>query len=78
MSTRKKLAVAAVLLIGSASLAIAQHDGDANPIPGARQRGVMIAQAPYTLGNAFAATRPAVRAPRRRLDGDGNPVLGRR
>jgi hypothetical protein len=76
MLTKTRLAVAAALLIGSAAAAVAQYDGDANPIPGAHQRGVLIEQAPYAFDNVFAATRPARRALRRELDGDGNPVPG--
>jgi hypothetical protein len=78
MSTKTKVAVAAVVLLSSSAAAIARYDGDANPVPGAHQRGVLINRAPSAFHGVFAAARPAVRAPRRQLDGDGNPVPGGR
>jgi hypothetical protein len=77
MFTKTKLALAAALLTGSASVALAQYDGDANPVPGAHQRGAIVETLPG-FDNVFAATRPTVTAQRRQLDGDGNPTPGGR
>jgi hypothetical protein len=76
MLTKTKMLVAAALLVGSGSVALAQYDGDGNRVPGAHQRGVIVEQAPW-LGNAYAATRPA-RARSPQLDGDGNSIPGSR
>jgi hypothetical protein len=78
MLTKTKVAVAATLFLSTASIAVAQYDGDENPIPGARQRGVVINQAPSAFGNTFAATRPTRRTQRRQFDGDENRVPGSR
>jgi hypothetical protein len=71
-----KIALAAAVLLGSASLALAQYDGDGNQVPGAYHS----VTAPATAGfdNAFASSRPIVRAPAGQLDGDGNLVPGSR
>jgi hypothetical protein len=57
-------------------VAVAQYDGDANLVTGAHQRGVLIERMSPAFDNVFAATRPALRVPRRELDGDGNPIPG--
>ena len=75
MLTKTKMVLIASLLVSSASVALAQYDGDANPVPGAHQRGALV-ETPYAFDNAFAATRPTVLAQRRQLDGDENPVPG--
>jgi hypothetical protein len=77
MFTKTKLALAAALLTGFASVALAQYDGDANPVPGAHQRGAIVERTP-AFDNVFAAPRPATRAYGWQLDGDGNPVPGSR
>jgi hypothetical protein len=76
-TTMTKIALAAAVLFGSASLALAQtalpqYDGDGNQIRGAYQSAVR--QAPADFENAFAASR--VQAPAGQLDGDGNVVPG--
>jgi hypothetical protein len=76
MLTTRMAAAVAALLISSASTALAQYDGDGNPVPGAHQRGVLVERAPWVFDNTFAATRPAMRAPRREVDGDGNRIPG--
>jgi len=77
MLIKTKTALAAMLLIGSASLASAAYDGDGNYVPGAHQQDVIIRHAPAAFANTFAAS-PTVRAPSMEWDGDGNPVrIGR-
>jgi hypothetical protein len=76
MSNTRIAAVVAAVLIGSASAALAQYDGDGNRVPGAHQRGTLIERPAAPFDNVFAAPRPATRALRRELDGDGNRVLG--
>lgn len=74
MLTKTKTALAAALLIGSASLALAAYDGDGNLIPGSHQQDVLIRQAP-AFTDAFASSR---QVPAIEWDGDGNPVrIGR-
>jgi hypothetical protein len=75
MLTKTKLALAALAVIGSASVAAAQYDGDGNLIPGAHQQNVLVRQAPAVFGNAFASTR-SVRTPVMERDGDGNVIGG--
>jgi hypothetical protein len=77
----KKIALAAAVLFGSASLALAQsalprYDGDGNQIRGAYHS--VVRHAPAGFENTFAASRPVVQAPARQLDGDANPVPGGR
>ena len=68
-----KIALAAAVLFGSASLALAQalpqYDSDANQIS---------ASASVGFDNVFASTRQVVKAPARQRDGDGNLVPGAR
>jgi hypothetical protein len=76
-----KIALAAAVLFGSASLALAQavpqYDGDANQIPGAYHS--ISAPASLALDNVFASTRPVIQAPvSGERDGDGNLVPGAR
>jgi hypothetical protein len=73
------MAFAAALLASSASIALAQYDGDGNLVPGAHQRGVILEHAP-SFGNAFAGPRPSVQVRQRlrQVDGDENPVPGGR
>jgi hypothetical protein len=73
MLIKTKTALAAMLLIGSASLAGAAYDGDGNFVPGAHQQDVIIRHAPAAFADTFAAS-PTVRAPSMEWDGDGNPV----
>ena len=75
MLTKTKMALVASLLVSSASVALAQYDGDGNPVPGIHQPGAIV-ETPSAVENAFAATRPTVLAQRRQLDGDGNPIPG--
>jgi hypothetical protein len=76
MLTKTKLALAAALLTGSASIVLAQYDGDGNAIPGAHQRGAIVEKA-HSFDNAYAATYPTrAQGRQRQLDGDGNPVPG--
>jgi hypothetical protein len=77
MLTKTKTALLALLFVSPASLALAQHDGDANRVPGAHQRGAIVEMLPG-FDNVFAAARPTVSTQRRQLDGDGNPVPGAR
>jgi hypothetical protein len=77
MLTKSKMALVATLLIGSASVAVAQYDGDANLVPGSLQWGTIV-EAPSAFANTFAATRPTVQVQRRQLDADGNPIPGSR
>lgn len=70
MLTKTKTALAAALLIGSASLAVAAYDGDGNLVPGSHQQDVLTRQAP-PFANTFASSR---QAPAIEWDGDGNPV----
>jgi hypothetical protein len=70
MLTKTKTALAAALLIGSASLAVAAYDGDGNLVPSGHQQGVLVHQAP-AFTNAFASSRQAQAI---EWDGDGNPV----
>jgi hypothetical protein len=67
MLTKTKTALAAALLIGSASLALAAHDGDGNLTPGSHQRDVLIRHAP-AFADAFASSRLV---PATEWDGDG-------
>jgi hypothetical protein len=76
MLTKSKLGLAALAVIGSASVAAAQYDGDGNLVPGAHQRGAIVENT-LSFGNAFAAARPSAQT-RRQLDGDGNPIPGGR
>jgi hypothetical protein len=75
-----KIALAAAVLLGSASLALAQalpqYDGDGNQIRGAYQS--VSTQASGGFANAFASSRTIVEAPAGQLDGDGNLVPGAR
>jgi hypothetical protein len=76
MLTKTKLALVAALLAGSASVALAQYDGDGNPVPGVHQRGTIVEKTP-SLDNAFAATRSTrARAGQQQLDGDENSIPG--
>lgn len=76
MLPKTKMALVAALLASSTSVALAQYDGDGNPVPGAHQRGAIVEQTP-SFGNAFAGPRPRVQhVQRRQLDGDENPVPG--
>ena len=72
-----KIALAAAVLLGSASLALAQalpqYDGDGNQI-----RQSVSTQASGGLTNAFASSRTILQAPAGQLDGDGNVVPGAR
>jgi hypothetical protein len=74
MLSKTKMALVAALLASSGSVALARYDGDANPVPGAHQRGAIVERTP-SFDNAYAATRPTVLA-QRQLDGDENPVPG--
>jgi hypothetical protein len=77
MLTKTKMALVASLLVSSASVALAQYDGDANPVPGAHQRGAIVeTPSAFAFENAFAATRPTVLAQQQQLDGDENPIPG--
>ena len=74
-----KIALAAAVLLGSASLALAQvpqYDGDGNQIQGAYHS--VSTQASGSLANAFASSRSTVKAPAGELDSDGNLVPGAR
>jgi hypothetical protein len=76
----KMITLAATVLLGSASLALAQsalpqYDGDGNQIR-ASQHSVI--QAPTGFENAFAATGVVVRQSAQELDSDGNPIPGAR
>ncbi len=75
-----KIALATAVLLGSASLALAQalpqYDGDANQIRGAYQS--VGTQASTGFDNAFASSRTIVHAPVGQLDSDGNLVPGGR
>jgi hypothetical protein len=76
MLTKTTMALAATLLVSSASIALAQYDGDGNLVPGAHQRGTLIERTP-SFDNAFAGPRPVQIGQRQRqLDGDENPVPG--
>jgi hypothetical protein len=72
-----KIALATAVLLGSASLALAQalpqYDGDGNQI-----RGAYSVSAPASTGfdNAFASSKSIVRTPAGQLDSDGNLVPG--
>jgi hypothetical protein len=72
-----KIALAAAVLLGSASLALAQalpqYDGDGNQI-----RHSVSTQASGDFANAFASSRSTVKAPAGQLDSDGNVVPGAR
>lgn len=72
--TTTKMALVALALISSASMASAQYDGDGNAVPGAHQRDVVVRQSPAAFENTFAASRPVVQAPSAEWDGDGNPI----
>lgn len=73
-----KIALATAVLLGSASLALAQalpqYDGDANQIRGAYS----VSTQASGFDNAFASSRSIVHAPVGQLDGDGNLVPGAR
>ena len=75
-----KIALAAAVLLGSASLALAQalpqYDGDGNQIQGAYHS--VSTQASGGFANAFASSRSTVKAPAGQLDSDGNQVPGAR
>jgi hypothetical protein len=72
-----KIALITAVLFGSASLALAQYDGDANLIPGASHS--ISAPASVAFDNVFASTRTVAQAPvRGERDGDGNLVPGAR
>jgi len=76
MSSKITMALAATLLAGSASIALAQYDGDGNLVPSGHQRGTIVEHAP-SFGNAYAGPRPIQIGQRRRqVDGDENPVPG--
>jgi hypothetical protein len=66
-----RFTLAAALLAGSASLALAQLDGDGNSTPGG-QSGVFARQLPSDGG--YASEKPTRRAIER--DGDANRVPG--
>ncbi len=72
--TKTKMALVALALISSASMASAQYDGDGNVVPGAHQRDVLVQQTPAAFENTFAASRPVVQAPAFERDGDGNSI----
>ena len=74
MSTKTKMALAALALISSASMAAAQYDGDGNILPGGHQQGVLVRQAPAAFDNIFAASRPVAQPRTVELDGDANPI----
>ena len=59
MLTKTKLALAALTVIGSVSMAAAEYDGDANQIPGTQQN-VVVRQAPASIEGSFASERPTV------------------
>jgi hypothetical protein len=75
-----KIALAAAVLLGSASLALAQalpqYDGDGNQIRGTYHSVSTPASASFA--NAFASSRPIMQAPVGQLDSDGNLVPGAR
>jgi hypothetical protein len=77
MSPKITMALAAALLASSASIALAQYDGDGNQVPGAHQRGAILEHTP-SFGNAFAGPRSSVQVRQRlrQVDGDENPVPG--
>jgi hypothetical protein len=76
MSPKITLALAATLVAGSASFALAQYDGDGNLVPAGHQRGTIVEHTP-SFGNAFAGPRPVqIRQRQRQVDGDDNPVPG--
>jgi hypothetical protein len=76
MSSKITMALAATLLAGSASVALAQSDGDGNLVPGGHQRGTIVEHTP-SFGNAFAGPRSSQIGQRgRRVDGDENPLPG--
>jgi hypothetical protein len=76
MSSKITMALAATLLAGSASIALAQYDGDGNLVPGGHQRGTLVEHTP-SFGNAYAGPRPVQIGQRRRqVDGDENPLPG--
>jgi hypothetical protein len=64
-----KITLVAALLAGSASVALATLDGDANSIPG----GVYARSMPSTWEGAYASQKPGRRIER---DGDANSVPG--
>jgi hypothetical protein len=66
-----KITVVAALLAGSASVALAQIDGDGNRLPGVSS-GVFARQMPSAIESSYATAAK----PRRGLDGDANPVPG--
>jgi hypothetical protein len=71
--TMLKITVVAALLAGSASVALAQLDGDANRIPGG-QSGVSARQMPSGFEASYATSKPTRRSIE--LDGDSNSVPG--
>jgi hypothetical protein len=68
-----KISVVVALLVGSASVAFAQFDGDGNSIPGAQS----VVSARHTLPSdgAYASQKPT-RRPAIERDGDANSVPG--
>jgi hypothetical protein len=72
--TMLKITVVAALLAGSASVALAQLDGDANRIPGG-QSGVFARQMPSGFEGAYATSAKPTRRSIE-VDGDANPVPG--
>jgi hypothetical protein len=78
MSTRTKTAIGAMLLIGSASVAVAAYDGEGNRAPAGPHGIALIEPLPDEFATTFAARRFTPRVRRRQLDGDGNPVPGSR
>jgi hypothetical protein len=58
MLTKTKMALVALTLVSSASLAAAEYDGDGNLIPGTQQNAV-VRQAPASIEGSFASVRPS-------------------
>jgi hypothetical protein len=56
MLTKTKIALVALTLISSASMASAEYDGDGNQIPGTQQN-VVVRQAPASIEGSFASER---------------------
>jgi hypothetical protein len=72
-TTMLKITVVAALLTGSASVALAQLDGDGNSFPGAQS--VVSARQTLPSDGAYASQKPT-RRPAIERDGDGNSVPG--
>jgi hypothetical protein len=68
-----KITAVAALLAGSASVAFAQLDSDANSIPGAQS--VVSARQMLPSDGAYASQKPT-RRPAIEFDGDANRVPG--